>query len=535
MASGFGGIFFFLVLAIGVAEISLSRMDRVQTRSKIALLPYGNSKQSRFDRTPLKEKMTKPETLQVAVSAAKDLGPYLALPLPQLYPPFLVDEKKSVLLDETLRGITVKKSKLVKSRRNVARAMKNLNKIPRDAVSKMVVETATYAKVFETLSITPRRKTRGYRLRSGRILEYEARSLRTVNYDNLLFEVASSTRTMALMRNVWETFRLSRISLEDEVIRWDPKKEVVEFDPISVVPGVTKYGGTGSGKGPLAVSVIRGKIRGSLYKSILRAEGSGAMAVALANIFSWEVDFRSDIQPGDEFWIVAERSFRPDGKPQWGRVLGVMLEARGSPHRAIAFPDRQGRLSYYGEDGKPLKKVFLRSPVDFTRISSGYSHRRFHPILKTHRPHRGIDFVAPFGTPVRAVAKGVVIRAVWTRQGGRTIELRHLRRYSTKYHHLSRYAKGVRRGKRVARGEVIGYVGSTGLSTGPHLDFRVLDRGRPVNPLRLKQIAGVPIPGKDWKRFTHLRDAIFAYVRGPVWSVKSGRGTKMVAATSVNP
>ena len=535
MASKFGGIFFFLVLAIGVGELSLSWMDRAQNVSKAALLSSKNPRKFRFSEVPLKEKKAKPKISQVAVSAVEDPRSYLTPSLSQREPPFPADEKKRVFLDETLRIVKVEKSEQVESSRNVSGVTKHFKRTPKDTVSGKPVEADTYAKVFKTSSITIRRKTRDYRSRPGRSSRGGANSFLAVDPNNLLFTVASSARTMALMRNVWETFRLSRISLKDEVIRWDPKKRIVEFDPISVVPGVTKHRLVGSSDGVLVVDVIRGNIRGSLYKSILRSGGSGAMAVALANIFSWEVDFRSDIQPGDEFWIVAERKFRPDGKPQWRRVLGVMLEARGNPHRAIAFPDHQGRLSYYGEDGKPFNKVFLRSPVDFTRISSGYSHRRFHPILKTHRPHRGIDFVAPVGTPVRAVAKGVVIRAVWTKQGGRTIEVRHLRRYSTKYHHLSRYAKGVRRGKRVARGEVIGYVGSTGLSTGPHLDFRVLDGGRPVNPLRLKQITGLPIPDKDWERFLHLRDAIFAYVRGPVWTVESEQGTKMVAATSVIP
>ena len=408
----------------------------------------------------------------------------------------------------------------------------SVNGVSKEATSERFVMVASRVKVSQRPSMTTRSKTREYRPREGRMLENGAHRLRSVNPDHLLSAVASSARMVALMRNVWETFRLSRYVVEDEVMRWDPKREAVEFEPIIAAPGSEVPGRLRSGGGLRAVATIRGRIQGSLYKSVLRVGGDAALAVSLANIFSWEVDFRSDLRPGDRFWILADGRLRPGHKPRWKRVLGVMLETGGRPHRAIAFPDHRGRLGYYDEAGQPLHKLFLGSPVNYTRISSGYSRRRFHPILKIHRPHRGIDFAAPFGTPVRAVASGVVVRATWTGQGGKTVELRHPRRYSTKYHHLSRYGRGIRRGKRVVRGDIIGYVGSTGLSTGPHLDFRVLYDGRPVNPLRLKQIAGAPISKKNWKRFARLRDAIFAYVRGPIWKAETDRDVKMVMATS---
>ncbi len=641
MASEFGGILLFLVLAIGVGEYSMERVDRTRRLLAEGELPPRRavmvhppkpvplvveslpvSKPDSYLRTRAAPRSfsakrspvaasdverngpgahqnprpevrakadpgrTKAETPQTTVPTAKDPKPRLTQPLPQSEPVGITksaspnhssNEILSRKTDESrnsakepevaprLSGTRVAPSARPKSGlaplngkpptapsnglkataviktgkpdpsgdgKVVAGTSGPVNGVSKEPASEKSVMVASRAKVSQHPSMATRRKTREYWPREGRMLENGARLPRSVNPDRLLSAVASSVRTVALMRNVWETFRLSRYVVEDEVIRWDPQREVVEFEPLFAAPGSEVPRRLRSDGGIRAVATIRGRIQGSLYKSVLRVGGNAALAVSLADIFSWEVDFRSDLQPGDRFWIVAEGKLRPGHEPRWKRVLGVMIEAGGRPHRAIAFPDRRGRLGYYDEDGKPFHKLFLGAPVNYTRISSGYSHRRFHPILKIHRPHRGIDFAAPFGTPVRAVASGVVVRAAWTGQGGKTVELRHPRRYGTKYHHLSRYARGVRRGKHVVRGDVIGYVGSTGLSTGPHLDFTVLYGGRPVNPLKLKQIAGVPISKKNWKRFARLREAIFAYVRGPVWKVETDRGVKIVAATS---
>ena len=282
------------------------------------------------------------------------------------------------------------------------------------------------------------------------------------------------------------------------------------------------------------MAILKGEIRGSLYQSVVRAGGNGALALALANVFSWKVDFSSDLQPGNVFSIAAEQWISAsNGRRRWGRVFAAKLETGRKVHRAIGFPGENGRLRYYDQEGKPLHNLFFRLPVNYTRISSGYSRRRFHPVLKIHRPHRGIDYAAPYGAPVRAAADGVVVTARWAGQGGKTIELRHQGKLSTRYHHLSRYARGVRRGKRVRRGDVIGYVGSTGLSTGPHLDFRVRRDGKPLNPLRLSRVSGSPISISDRKRFLRVWNLLFAQLDERIRKADSQPGADLVAAQSV--
>jgi len=177
----------------------------------------------------------------------------------------------------------------------------------------------------------------------------------------------------------------------------------------------------------------------------------------------------------------------------------------GRLHEAYRFGDPPG---YYDGEGRPVRKLFLRSPLRYSRVTSGFSQRRFHPVLKRYRPHYGVDYGAPTGTPVRATGSGTVVFAGWDGGGGRTVKVRHPNGYLTAYLHLSRFAAGIRNGRRVSQGDTIGHVGSTGLASGPHLDYRVQRNGRWVNPLAMKVEPAPPIPDDQLAGFVARRDVL---------------------------
>ncbi|MCW5657638.1 MAG: peptidoglycan DD-metalloendopeptidase family protein [Burkholderiaceae bacterium] len=241
------------------------------------------------------------------------------------------------------------------------------------------------------------------------------------------------------------------------------------------------------------VEVREGRIERSLWDAVESGAVDAQTILDLVGIFESDFDFASDAQPGDRFRLLVESHYA-DGKfVEVGRILAARYEAEEERLIAVGF-EVNGRLNFYGPEGESLKKTFLRSPLQFTRISSGFTHRRPHPVLGGVRPHLAIDYAAPTGTPVWAVADATVEFA--GRKGGNGIQvlLRHRSGYKTYYNHLSRVARGIRPGVRVQQKAVIGYVGSTGLSTGPHLDYRVSVNGRFVNPLSEKFLPGDPVP-----------------------------------------
>jgi murein DD-endopeptidase MepM/ murein hydrolase activator NlpD len=239
--------------------------------------------------------------------------------------------------------------------------------------------------------------------------------------------------------------------------------------------------------------VVQGVIHGSLYEALAAQGESPKIAADLADIFAWEVDFHTDLRDGDTFRTLIEERYRDGKLLGYHRILVAEVVNRQRIIQAVYYAPEGSDDAYYHPDGSSLRRMFLRSPLRYTRISSRFSHHRFHPLLKRYRPHLGIDYAAPIGTPVRSVADGVVVRAGRKGAGGKMIAIRHNRIYSTYYLHLSRFARGVRVGKRVTQGQVIGYVGSTGLSTGPHLDFRLTKHGKYLNPLRYKSIEAPPL------------------------------------------
>ncbi|MCK4926657.1 M23 family metallopeptidase, partial [Candidatus Aerophobetes bacterium] len=215
-------------------------------------------------------------------------------------------------------------------------------------------------------------------------------------------------------------------------------------------------------------------LRSSVYESMRGTGVDRELINRYADIFSWEIDFFTDPRKGDTIELIWERYVSPDNDVLVeGRIQAARYVNQGKNYVAVFSRDETDHFDYYSLDGKSVRRSFLRSPLNYRRISSYFSWRRFHPILKTYRPHLGIDYAAPLGTPVSAIADGKVTFAGWKGDNGRLIKIKHAQSYSTSYGHLSRIAKGVRRGKEVEQGEIIGYVGSTGLSTGPHLDFRV--------------------------------------------------------------
>lgn len=247
------------------------------------------------------------------------------------------------------------------------------------------------------------------------------------------------------------------------------------------------------------VRTLAGTLDDALETAIERAGGDPALAFAMADVLQWDLDFNRDLQPGDRFRILFEEIWIEGSYHGLGRVLGLTYgHASGRAWEAYRF----GSDGFYDGEGRPLQKLFLRSPLTYSRVTSRFTNRRFHPVLKVFRPHHGVDYGAPTGTPVRVTASGTVTFAGWDGGGGRTVKVRHPNGYVTCYLHLSKFASGVRAGARVRQGDVVAYVGSTGLSTAPHLDYRVQHNGRWIDPLSL---GGVPAEPLSSERLADFR------------------------------
>ncbi len=251
------------------------------------------------------------------------------------------------------------------------------------------------------------------------------------------------------------------------------------------------------------LAVVRGEVKTSLFQAIDDAGENAQLVLDFVEIFSSDFDFTADTRPGDRFRLLVEKRYAGEQLVDYGRILAAQYMSDGRLLTGVGFEPPRGRFAYFDAAGRSLKKSFLKSPLEFTRITSGFTYARPHPILGGVRPHLAIDYAAPVGTAVRAVADAVVKSAGWDGGYGISVRLRHRSGYETMYNHLSRLARGVRRGARVAQRQVIGYVGATGLATGPHLDYRVARNGRFLNPLNEKFVPGDPIaPGQraDFQR-----------------------------------
>ncbi|MEM7512539.1 MAG: peptidoglycan DD-metalloendopeptidase family protein [Bacteroidota bacterium] len=238
-------------------------------------------------------------------------------------------------------------------------------------------------------------------------------------------------------------------------------------------------------------NTISGIIETSLYNSMMDAGASPQLVNELADVYAWEVDFFG-LQTGDSYKIIYD-SYEVNGEfAGLGSIQAGIFNHMGEDHYAFMYDQGEGR-EYFDEKGNSLRKTFLKTPLKFTRISSRFSYSRLHPVLKIRRPHLGVDYAAPRGTPVRAVGSGKVTKANYSGGAGHMVKIKHNSNYVSGYLHLSGYGKGIKVGTTVEQGQIIGYVGSTGLSTGPHLDFRFWKNGRAVNPLSIDPPSASPI------------------------------------------
>jgi len=222
----------------------------------------------------------------------------------------------------------------------------------------------------------------------------------------------------------------------------------------------------------------------------------------LSEIYAWTIDFFG-LQNGDRFKVIYEEQYVDSATLGIDRILAASFYSEGKIYYAIPFK-QDGKEDFFDEEGNSLRKAFLKAPLRFSHISSRFSNSRYHPILKIRRPHHGVDYAAPTGTPVHAIGDGKVIAKGYNGQSGNRVKIRHNSIYTTAYSHLSRYGKGIHVGAMVKQGQVIGYVGKTGLATGPHLDFRFYKYGKPVDPLKVKAPSVSPINGQNRSTYNQV-------------------------------
>ena len=303
---------------------------------------------------------------------------------------------------------------------------------------------------------------------------------------------------MSIGRSVLGDLREVRYSIDaDRVLSIAPRGDDFHSE-IETIPSETDTVG------------VNGKIDGSLFQAVTDAGEKPELAMRLAAIFAWDLDFYTDPRPGDTFRVVVEKKKLANGETiSYGRILAAEYNNAGHKYGAVLFHDDSGNAVYYTPEGKSMKKAFLHSPLKFAApITSHFSYSRFHPILKQYRPHLGIDYGAPMGTPVQTIGDGKVIFAGMKGESGNLIEIQHSNGYTTYYMHLSRIL--VRNGAHVEQGERIGLVGMTGLATGPHLDFRIQFRGQFLNFERLPLPPSDPVAKSDWIEFAAARDHALA-------------------------
>lgn len=260
---------------------------------------------------------------------------------------------------------------------------------------------------------------------------------------------------------------------------------------------------------------ISGLVNRNLYDSLSSLGGDHNLATDFSEIFAWDVDFSRSVRVGDRFAILYERLYTlPEGQPEVfvgsGKILAASYLTSGEDLHALYFENEVGRGGYYRPDGTAMQRQFLKAPLEYRRISSSYSLSRLHPILKVRRPHRGIDYAAPAGTPVWAVADGTLTYMGRNGGFGKLVKVRHANGYVSYYGHLSRYRKGLKVGSKVSQKEIVGYVGSTGLATGPHLDYRLRKDGKYVDPNQIRIPSGRPISEDKLASFGLHRDQVLS-------------------------
>jgi murein DD-endopeptidase MepM/ murein hydrolase activator NlpD len=251
-----------------------------------------------------------------------------------------------------------------------------------------------------------------------------------------------------------------------------------------------------------------GVVTSSLWEAMLANNLDPVLAVELSEIYAWTIDFFG-LYDGDSFKVIYDEQYTDTTFIGLGKIHGACFRHAGQDHYAIPFI-QDNVESYFDQEGNSLRRTFLKAPLRFSRISSRYSHNRLHPILKIRRPHLAVDYAAPVGTPVYAVGDGKVIEASFLKNSGNMLKIRHNSVYTTAYLHLSHFARGIRQGTTVRQGDLIGYVGSTGLSTGPHLDFRFYKNGSPVDPLKVKAPPVEPVRDTNRMAFDSVKTEVIS-------------------------
>ncbi|MDL2216619.1 M23 family metallopeptidase [Desulfovibrio sp. OttesenSCG-928-M14] len=304
----------------------------------------------------------------------------------------------------------------------------------------------------------------------------------------------------ALSRFEYEIDNDSRLVLtresQDNITRWLAVKERIEYE--------------------IRLVRVAGEITSSLFESMAVTGEGAALAVRLAEIFAWEINFIRDIQVGDSYSLLVEKRYRDGEFKGYGHLPVAEFINKKSKFEAFLFKDSFGNNAYFNAAGDSLKRAFLKAPLSFTRISSRFNLRRMHPILKTVRPHPAVDYAAPTGTPVKAIGSGVVTFRGSGKGAGNYITLKHSNGYESMYLHLSAFAKNLKKGNKVRQGETIGYVGSTGYSTGPHLDFRMKKNGQFVNPEKILSPRDESVPKQKLDAFKDKRDRWRTYLNGDI-------------------
>lgn len=295
-------------------------------------------------------------------------------------------------------------------------------------------------------------------------------------------------------------FRYSQSEEESYYLSWNGTRYTVKKEAAELRPQIAK---------------IAGIVDSSFYGAVLALGEQSALAADFTNILAWDIDFSRSVHPGDEFQILYERLYRrnADGKEVYvrpGRILAGRYDGKAGEHTVVYFEGEDGHGAYFRPDGTSIERAFLAAPLEFSRITSRFTWARKHPILKVTRPHPGIDYAASHGTKVWAVADGVVEYKARAGASGNLIRIRHQNGMTSHYAHLSGFAKGLKVGDRVEQRQVIGYVGTTGLSTGPHVCFRVKHDGKYVDPMKISSPAGAPVEPDQLALFRTVRDQLLA-------------------------
>lgn len=249
------------------------------------------------------------------------------------------------------------------------------------------------------------------------------------------------------------------------------------------------------------LEVVSATITSSLFEAVIKSGERSDLAWKLSDIFAWDIDFIRDIQPGDQFKVLVEKRYRDGKLSGYGQIQSAFFTNNGTLFKAFFHKDSNGVAGYYDEKGRSLQKAFLKAPLAFSRISSKFTKRRLHPIFNEYRSHPGVDYAAAKGTPIKTVGDGIIMEMGYNKGMGNYINIRHYNGYITGYNHMCKFAKSMKKNKRVLQGDVIGYVGMTGYATGPHLDFRMKKNGKMVDPLKHKSPPSHPVIPEEMDQF----------------------------------